>query len=64
MASRALITYTGTGKTVTLTIEQSVSGGTPAFDETTIVQWATDNAPSGLTLANVRWSPEYEQLYP
>lgn len=65
MASRALIYYSNsTGDYVSLSIEQSVGGNGRVFDETTIEQWAVDNTPANLTLVNVRFSPEYEQIFP
>jgi len=64
MAARALIFYSGTTGTVTLTVEQSTSGTAKAFDLATVEQWAVDNKPSGVDLVSVRFSPEYEDVYP
>lgn len=66
MASRALIGYRNptTGSVVSLTVEQAGDASIPVFTEATVVQWATDNTPAGLELADVRFSPEFETLYP
>jgi hypothetical protein len=65
MASRALIDYSnGSGGYINLTIEHSSSPGAGVFDESTIEQWALDNTPDNFNLVNVRYSPEYEQIFP
>lgn len=66
MASRTLIGYRNpiTGAAVSLTIEQAGDTSIPVFTESTVVQWATANTPDGLELADVRFSPDFEQLYP
>lgn len=66
MASRTLIGYRNpvTGAVVSLTVEQAGDISIPVFTESTVVQWATDNTPDGLELSDVRFSPDFEQLYP
>lgn len=66
MASRLLIGYVNplTSAVITLTVEQAGDTSTPVFTESTAVQWAQDNAPAGLNLLSVRFSPEFEDLYP
>jgi len=65
MASRALIDYRNSnGDYVSLLIEQSTNGVAELFSEETIEQWAVDNTPTNLNLVGVRFSPDYEQIFP